>query len=184
MAAKHPSDDPTVTKLVEIINGAVLAAVAGTAMNPDAIKKAIRQVLLAAPNAGATAAPAATAATAAKQAPSGRWRVDNGVIICGSVRMFSEDFDSYPSRPVSEDLLRWICETLNTAQVMGFSLAETQANADRYIALINSGAYAPGRSPSRPWTLRKGEHSATKTALDAAADAAIAATRNTAGKPR
>lgn len=181
MSAMDPSHEHTVTKLVGVINGAVLAAVAGTAMPPEAIRTAIRQALGANLDAVAATAPPATNAT--RQALSGRWRVESGVILCGSVRMFSEDFDTYPSQPVSEDLLRWICETLNTAQEMGFSLAETQADADRYVALVNSGAYAPGQPPSCPWALRTGGHPTTKAELDAAADATLVAARHAAGGP-
>jgi len=179
MSTTDPAHELAISRLFEIINGAVLAAVAGHAMPPDAIRAAIGQALGLDPGAGASVAAQDAAATPI----SGRWRVESGVIVCGSVRMFSEDFDSYPSQPVNEDLLRWVCETLNTAQELGFSLAELQANADRYMALVNSGAYAPGKLPSCPWKRRTGKQSATKAELDAAADAAIASKRTAASKP-
>lgn len=48
-----------------------------------------------------------------------------------------------------------------------------RADAERYRALVASGAFSPGRFPSCPWGLRTGNAGiASKEDLDAAADAA------------
>lgn len=56
------------------------------------------------------------------------------------------------------------------------AVAECRRDAERYRALVASGAFSPGRFPSCPWGLRTGNAGlATKAELDAAADAAVAA---------
>lgn len=52
--------------------------------------------------------------------------------------------------------------------------AERERDAERYRALVESGAYSPGRFPSCPWGLRTGNEKATKAELDEAVDAARA----------
>ncbi|ARP89781.1 hypothetical protein CAL14_05350 [Bordetella genomosp. 9] len=52
--------------------------------------------------------------------------------------------------------------------------AERERDSERYRALVESGAYSPGRFPSCPWGLRTGNEKATKAELDEAVDAARA----------
>lgn len=47
---------------------------------------------------------------------SGRWHFGNGVVVCGTLRIFSEDFDTNPAEDFKEQLLQWVCDTLNAAQ--------------------------------------------------------------------
>jgi hypothetical protein len=44
---------------------------------------------------------------------AGRWHHGNGVIVCGSLRIAREDFDTSPSEEVKAEILDWICDTLN-----------------------------------------------------------------------
>lgn len=46
----------------------------------------------------------------------GRWHFGNGVVVCGTLRVFGEDFDTDPAQEFKEQLLTWVCDTLNAAQ--------------------------------------------------------------------
>ncbi|ENZ74951.1 MULTISPECIES: hypothetical protein [Ralstonia] len=46
----------------------------------------------------------------------GRWHFGNGVVVCGTLRIFGEDFDTDPAEDFKERLLQWVCDTLNAAQ--------------------------------------------------------------------
>lgn len=56
-------------------------------------------------------------------------------------------------------------------------VAELIADAQRYRTLRDSGAYVPGNLPSCPWGLATGNARASSGELNAAADAAIAASK-------
>ena len=43
----------------------------------------------------------------------GEWRHSKGYIICGTVRIAVQDFDTDPSEEFKKEILDWICETLN-----------------------------------------------------------------------
>ncbi|WP_431290438.1 hypothetical protein [Burkholderia cepacia] len=45
----------------------------------------------------------------------GRWHHGNGVLVCGSIRVAVESFDTQPSQEFMDQMFDWICETLNTA---------------------------------------------------------------------
>lgn len=46
---------------------------------------------------------------------TGRWHHGNGVLVCGTVRIASEDFDTLPSQAFKDQLFDWMCKTLNEA---------------------------------------------------------------------
>lgn len=46
----------------------------------------------------------------------GHWHFGNGVVVCGTLRIFGEDFDTDPADDFKESLLKWVCDTLNAAQ--------------------------------------------------------------------
>lgn len=51
-----------------------------------------------------------------KVAPlSGHWRHGNGVVSCGTLRIFSENFDAQPADAVKTETVQWVCDTLNAA---------------------------------------------------------------------
>ncbi|CAG9225672.1 hypothetical protein [Burkholderia vietnamiensis] len=45
----------------------------------------------------------------------GRWHHGNGVLVCGTIRVAVESFDTQPSQEFMDQMFDWICETLNTA---------------------------------------------------------------------
>lgn len=45
----------------------------------------------------------------------GRWHHGNGVLVCGSIRVAVESFDTQPNQEFVDQMFDWICETLNTA---------------------------------------------------------------------
>lgn len=45
----------------------------------------------------------------------GCWRHGNGAICCGTLRIAREDFDTQPSRECKDEILDWVCSTLNAA---------------------------------------------------------------------
>lgn len=47
---------------------------------------------------------------------SGHWRSGNGVISCGTLRIFSENFDTNPANHIKAGIVQWVCNTLNAAQ--------------------------------------------------------------------
>lgn len=47
---------------------------------------------------------------------TGRWRWSNGTLCCGTMRIARLDFDTDPSHEFQEELLDWICNTLNEAK--------------------------------------------------------------------
>jgi hypothetical protein len=44
-----------------------------------------------------------------------RWHHGNGVLVCGTIRIASADFDTNPSEEFKNEMFTWICETLNKA---------------------------------------------------------------------
>ena len=42
---------------------------------------------------------------------SGHWRHGNGVVSCGTLRIFSEKFDTQPADPVKTKIVQWVCDT-------------------------------------------------------------------------
>ena len=70
-------------------------------------------------------------------------------------------------------MLQGECERLNEANAaLAASLAACRADAERYRALVESGAYSPGRLGATPWALSMSGPPSTKAELDAAIDAA------------
>ncbi|MFC4424083.1 hypothetical protein [Cupriavidus pampae] len=66
-----------------------------------------------------SAAPRLLATPSASSAPppfTGHWRGNNGVVTCGTLRIFSESFDTNPADDIKAGIVRWVCETLNAAQ--------------------------------------------------------------------
>ncbi|KVQ87305.1 hypothetical protein WK09_19900 [Burkholderia ubonensis] len=63
----------------------------------------------------AAASPAAEAADRSEAPLIGRWHHGNGVLVCGSIRVAVESFDTQPSQEFMGQMFDWICETLNTA---------------------------------------------------------------------
>jgi len=53
-----------------------------------------------------------------REAPpfTGHWRGGNGVISCGTLRIFSENFDTNPADHIKAAIVKWVCDTLNAAQ--------------------------------------------------------------------
>lgn len=47
---------------------------------------------------------------------TGHWRGGNGVISCGTLRVFSEHFDTSPADHIKARVVQWVCDTLNAAQ--------------------------------------------------------------------
>lgn len=47
---------------------------------------------------------------------TGHWRGGNGVISCGTLRIFSENFDTNPADHIKAGIVKWVCDTLNAAQ--------------------------------------------------------------------
>lgn len=43
----------------------------------------------------------------------GNWHHGNGVVVCGTIRVFSVDFDTTPSEEVKTKWLDWVCDVLN-----------------------------------------------------------------------
>lgn len=59
---------------------------------------------------------AAPAAQAATEPPLlGHWHGGNGVLCCGTLRVFSEDFDTDPADEFKQEIMQWVCDTLNAA---------------------------------------------------------------------
>jgi hypothetical protein len=46
---------------------------------------------------------------------SGDWHHGNGVLVCGTVRIAREDFDTNPAESFKTEMFDWMCETLNAA---------------------------------------------------------------------
>lgn len=46
---------------------------------------------------------------------SGMWHHGNHAVVCGTVRVFRADFDTNPSAWTINDVLTWVCSTLNAA---------------------------------------------------------------------
>jgi hypothetical protein len=44
---------------------------------------------------------------------SGSWRYNNGYVCCGSMRIFRIDIDTNPSEEYINNLMNWVCKTLN-----------------------------------------------------------------------
>ncbi|OJA71088.1 hypothetical protein BGV72_31545 [Burkholderia ubonensis] len=63
----------------------------------------------------AAASPAAEAADRSEAPLIGRWHHGNGVLVCGSIRVAVESFDTQPSQEFMGQMFDWICETLNAA---------------------------------------------------------------------
>lgn len=59
----------------------------------------------------------------------GRWHHGNGVVVCGTLRIFGEDFDTDPVQEFKEKLLTWVCDTLNSAQDAYRAAQQVQADA-------------------------------------------------------
>lgn len=47
---------------------------------------------------------------------SGEWRHGNGYLICGTLRIAVQNFDSDPSETMKKEVFDWICQTLNQEQ--------------------------------------------------------------------
>jgi len=68
---------------------------------------------------------------------TGHWRGGNGVISCGTLRVFSENFDTNPADNIRAEIVKWVCDTLNAAQrtpavpAARESVAEPAAQAHR-----------------------------------------------------
>lgn len=45
----------------------------------------------------------------------GRWHHGNGVLVCGTVRIASADFDTNPPKQFQNEMFDWMCEILNKA---------------------------------------------------------------------
>lgn len=43
----------------------------------------------------------------------GRWHHGNGVLVCGTIRVAVESFDTQPTQELRDQMFDWICETLN-----------------------------------------------------------------------
>lgn len=41
------------------------------------------------------------------------WHHGNGVLVCGSIRIATADFDTNPSKEFQNQMFDWICTTLN-----------------------------------------------------------------------
>lgn len=49
---------------------------------------------------------------------TGHWHHGDGVLICGTVRVAREDFDSAPPRTFKKEFWDWVCNTMNAAQAL------------------------------------------------------------------
>lgn len=47
---------------------------------------------------------------------SRHWRHGNGVVSCGTLRIFSENFDTQPADAVKTEIVQWVCDTLNATR--------------------------------------------------------------------
>ncbi len=47
---------------------------------------------------------------------SGEWRHNNGYLICGTLRIAVQDFDTSPSEKMKKEIFDWIVQSLNAAQ--------------------------------------------------------------------
>lgn len=69
----------------------------------------------------------------------GRWHHGAGQIVCGTVRIASESFDTDPCQEFKDEMLDWMCETLNQATAVynatGLGPRELQHRLDVLVAM-------------------------------------------------
>lgn len=94
------------------------------------------------------ASPAAGLAAPAGEPPpfTGYWRGGNGVISCGTLRIFSENFDTNPANHVKAAIVKWVCDTLNAAQQPGVA-AGHDASSHADVTCVPATAPAPFHPP-------------------------------------
>ncbi len=77
---------------------------------------------------------------------TGHWRGGNGVISCGTLRIFSENFDTNPANDVKAAIVKWVCDTLNAAQQPG-AAPRHDSSADTDVACAPAAVPAPFHPP-------------------------------------
>jgi hypothetical protein len=77
---------------------------------------------------------------------TGHWRGGNGVISCGTLRIFSENFDTNPASDIKAVIVQWVCDTLNSAQRPGV-VAGHDASADAGVPCVPAAKAAPFHPP-------------------------------------
>lgn len=65
----------------------------------------------------------------------GRWHHGNGVLVCGTIRIATEDIDTLPCEEVKEALFDWMCKTLNEGS------AQARASAQDNIEGVPNATY-------------------------------------------
>lgn len=90
---------------------------------------------------------AGLAAPAGEPPPfTGYWRGGNGVISCGTLRIFSENFDTNPANDVKAVIVKWVCDTLNAAQQPSVVVGH-DASSDADVPCVPATVPAPFHPP-------------------------------------
>lgn len=76
---------------------------------------------------------------------TGRWHHGNGVLVCGTIRIAVESFDTLPSQEFKDQMFDWMCETLNAA--VAKRVTETPDEfADETLCEECGALHAPGHN--------------------------------------